>query len=301
MLTSARTVYLSKRLQHCNQSGDVEWLELDIGEEYWERCSTLARTPMILNTFVADLRRSGLAGESKTAMIVFLALLSRLLERPVSLAIKGPSSAGKSNLVEQVLKFFPKESYYLLSAMSEKALAYSVEPLSHRFMILYEAAGLQSNFANYLVRSLLSEGRVRYETVVKTDDGFETRLFEREGPTGLITTTTRIHLHPENETRYLSVVVDDSPAQTQRILMAMATGRREILDLDRWQALQRWLESGERRVAIPYAEALARLTQPVAVRLRRDFDTVLNLIRSPRLPAPRHAGQGLRGADRRDD
>ncbi len=49
--------------------------------------------------------------------------------------------------------------------MSEHALAYSKEPLAHRFLVLDEAAGLEGDFASYLLRSLLSEGCIRYETV----------------------------------------------------------------------------------------------------------------------------------------
>jgi hypothetical protein len=40
------------------------------------------------------------------------------------------------------------------------------------------------------------------------------------------------------------------------------------------------LEAGERRVTIPYAKILASMIPPLAVRLRRDFSTVLNLIRA---------------------
>src|SRR5215216_4903862 len=47
-----------------------------------------------------------------------------------------------------------------------------------------------------------------------------------------------------------------------------------------WHALQIWLESAEHRVSIPYARILADLIPPVAVRLRRDFGALLNLIRA---------------------
>jgi hypothetical protein len=107
--------------------------------------------------------------------------------------------------------------------MSERALAYSEEPLEHRTLILYEAAGLQGEFATYLMRSLLSEGHVRYETVEKTPEGLRARLIERQGPTGLVVTTTRVRLHPENETRLLSLLVTDSREQTPAVLRALAT------------------------------------------------------------------------------
>ncbi len=95
--------------------------------------------------------------------------------------------------------------------MSEHALAYSTEPLKHRHVIIYEAVGLESDFASYLMRSLLSEGRIIYETVEKTKDGLVSRRIEREGPTGLIVTTTKERLHPENETVSLSAIHASKP------------------------------------------------------------------------------------------
>ena len=61
---------------------------------------------------------------------------------------------------------------------------------------------MTSELAIYLMRSLLSEGKIRYETVEKTSQGLQPKLIERAGPTGLILTTTGANLHPENETRH---------------------------------------------------------------------------------------------------
>ena len=107
----------------------------------------------------------------------------------------------KSFLTETVLSYFPPSAYYALSAMSEHALAYDQEPLQHRMLVIYEAAGMAGELQSYLIRSLLSEGKVRYVTVEKTKAGLNSRLIERDGPTGLIVTTTTVRLHPENETR----------------------------------------------------------------------------------------------------
>jgi hypothetical protein len=81
---------------------------------------------------------------------------------------------------------------------------------------------MSGEFATYLMRSLLSEGRVRYETVEKTSEGMKPRLIEREGPTGLIVTTTAVKLHPENETRLLSLTVTDTQDQTRAVMAALA-------------------------------------------------------------------------------
>ena len=125
------------------------------------------RQPRILDVFEGELDGAGVVGERRLCKLVYLAVTARFLDRFASIAVKGPSASGKSWTIEQVLDFFPDEAYYLLTAMSERALAYGTEPLSHRFLVLFEAAGLESDFASYLVRSLLSEGCVRYETVEK--------------------------------------------------------------------------------------------------------------------------------------
>jgi hypothetical protein len=139
---------------------------------------------------------------------------------------------------------------------------------------------MSGEFATYLMRSLLSEGKVRYETVEKTSEGMKPRLIEREGPTGLIVTTTAVKLHPENETRLLSLTVSDTQDQTRVVMAALAEEAGEGgPNFEPWHALQVWLESTEHRVWIPYARKLAELIPPVAVRLRRDFGALLNLIK----------------------
>ena len=116
---------------------------------------------------------------------------------------------------------------------------------------------MSSDFATYLIRSLLSEGRLRYETVEKTREGLVSKFIEREGPTGLIVTTTSLRLHPENETRMLSLTVSDTQEQTAAVFRALANGRTGKTDLSRWQALQTWLAASPCEVVIPYATALA--------------------------------------------
>src|SRR5215211_1237001 len=263
------------------------WIELESAEAEaaarvaWEKCQELAEETDIPGRFAEELARSGVAGESRIAKLLYLAVTSRLLERPISIALKGPSSGGKSYLTEQVLRFFPKSAFYSLTAMSEKALAYSEEPLSHRILVIFEAAGMSGEFATYLIRSLLSEGRIRYELVEKTSEGLRPRLIERQGPTGLLITTTAVKLHPENETRLLSLTVTDTQEQTRAVMAALAEEPGEARpNFEPWHALQVWLERAEHRVCVPYARILADLIPPVAVRLRRDFGALLNLIRA---------------------
>jgi hypothetical protein len=271
----------------------VPWSELEDAEKKaqrksaWQKCKQLARMEDILTPFVEALEKRGVAGETKAAKLLFLLLTSRFLGMLVSAILAAASSAGKSFVLESVLEFVPRSGYYDLTGLSEKALIYSNEPFAHRFIILYEAAALNTDFLQYTTRSVLSEGRIRYETVEKTPDGLQSRLIEREGPTGLITTTTAVTVHPENDTRYISIPISDSPVQTKRVLLALAkstnNGQKSdenSVELEPWLALQQYLELANHEVIIPYATALAELIPPVAVRLRRDFKAILLLTKA---------------------
>jgi hypothetical protein len=247
----------------------------------WEKCKELAESPRILDLFVSRMSAMGAVGEDRAAKLIYLCMVSRLFDRPVSAVVKGPSAAGKSYTAGQVLLFFPPTAFYSLSGMSERFLVYDPEPLKHRMVIIAEASALEDGFGVYLVRTLLSEGRLIYGTVDKDENGqIRGRRVEKEGPTGVILTTTLVRLHPENETRLFSIPVDDTPAQTKRVLDSIACRGGHEIDLSEWHALQSWLETGERRVEIPFSRALAKLIEGSAVRLRRDFEALLSLIRA---------------------
>jgi hypothetical protein len=76
----------------------------------------------------------------------------------------------------------------------------------------------------------------------------------------------------------LSLTVSDTADQTKAILKALAEGVKPSVDLSTWHALSRWLDHAEHRVDIPYALKLAELIPGLAVRLRRDFKALMNLI-----------------------
>ena len=264
----------------------------------WERCADLATQDDILAAFYTALAARGVAGEQRAAKLLYLAQTSRLFDRPVSVIVKAPSSTGKSYVAERVAEFFLSESYILWSAMSERALVYGDDVLAHRFLIIPEASGLEGGMRSYIVRTLLSEGRLIYATTEKTAEGLVGRTIEKPGPTGLIVGTTALSLHAENETRHLSLPVTDTPKQTTDVMLATAEAhdREPIPDaFAPWHALQTWLASTSARVTIPYARALALLIPPVAVRLRRDFKTLLVLIQSHAFLHQRHREQDARG------
>lgn len=246
----------------------------------------LAMNPNILAEFGKAVQMCGVVGEVRCAKLIYLMATSRLLDAPISGVVKGLSGSGKSYTTENTLKFFPREALIIMTAMSERALIYMKEEFSHRTLVIYEASALkeqkeksESNLTAYFVRSLLSEGRIEYPVTVRDkEQGWVTKTIVKEGPTNVILTTTATELHGENETRMLSIPTNDSQEQTKAIMQKLAQGKTQTVDFTPWHGLQDWLATQKKDVVIPYASYLAENIPAVAVRLRRDFRSLLRLI-----------------------
>lgn len=256
----------------------------------------LGLSQSVLDVVVEAVSDMGVAGERKLAQIIYLVMTSRILRRPVSLLIKGHSSGGKSFLLKTVLRLFPASSYWLRSGVSPKLLVRTAESFVHRMLVFEEAAGLNRE-TEYFLRVLLSEGRIIYSTLGQGPGGdWVEQQFEKEGPTGLVLTTTEVGIHAENETRMLSVSISDSAAQTRRALIAAAQSRGNEVDTRVHQAFQEWLGAQSSEVTVPFIRALAEGIAPVAIRIRRDFNLLVSLIEAHALLHQLTRGRDASGA-----
>ena len=123
-----------------------------------ESATTNEGTENVLDEVAEAVFQGGLVGEDRAAKLIYLALTTRLLSKPVSVKVTGPSSAGKSYVTSKVLQLFPEDAYYELSSMSEKALVYSEEPLQHRFL-RKRGAGLEGRHLSHLPGPEWAPGR----------------------------------------------------------------------------------------------------------------------------------------------
>lgn len=272
-------------------------------ESLWPQCERLARDPRILRRLREVMSQLGVTGESDAAELLYLCFTTRVLPMPTSAVLRAGSSTGKSYVLNAIQRLLPKDAYVERTALSPKALAHSDVALSHRFLVVAEYEGVRNTFGEFVLRVLLSEGVVRYEHTISRPDGeFDTRVAQIDGPTGLIITTTRHTLHPENETRLLAISLSESNDQTLAILAQqaeMAEGNApdpSDVDLTEWRAFQRWIALGPRKVRIPYARKLVALIDDGPLRLRRDMPKVFGLIKASALLHQCHRERAADGA-----
>ncbi|MCB9913484.1 MAG: toprim domain-containing protein, partial [Planctomycetes bacterium] len=258
----------------------------------------LLQRPDMLRQLLTDLAASGMVGEEDNKLLCWLSLTSRHLESPLGVLIQSTSAAGKSSLLDGVLRTMPEEAVVRYSAMSGQALFYMGGlSLKHKILCVAEEEGARR--ASYSLKLLQSDGELSMASTGKDSDSGQlvTREYKTEGPVALAMTTTSIDVDPELQNRCLVLSVDESRDQTEAIHQVQRLGqtraglihRRGVSErLAVWRNAQRLLQVVD--VVNPYAEALTFASH--RTRTRRDMAKYLTLVSAVALAhqyqKPRH-------------
>jgi DNA primase len=102
-----------------------------------------------------DLTALGYVGEAENKLLAYVVAVSRKLARPLGMVIQGPSTSGKSKLVEKVLSLCPDEDVFYNTRLTAQSLYYlglqNPFTLAHKVVATEEAKGAEE--ANYALRT----------------------------------------------------------------------------------------------------------------------------------------------------
>lgn len=244
------------------------------------------KAPDLMDRIAADIAAMGVIGEAENALTVYLAALSRKLDRPLAVLIQSTSAAGKSALMDAVLDLVPDEERVAYSAMTGQSLFYLGEAdLRHKALAIAEEEG--ARHAAYALKLLQSQGALTIASTGKdpATGKLVTQDYRVEGPVALMLTTTAIDLDEELSNRCLVLTIDESREQTRAIHVRQRYEETlaGLAEREGGAAIRALHHNAQRllrpmKVVNPYAEALTFLDDKT--RTRRDHRKYLGLIRA---------------------
>ena len=256
----------------------------DMSAEDRAAALNLLKSPDLIRQIGEAFDACGLVGEEANRLAAYLACTSRKLERPLAVIVQSTSAAGKSALMEAVLAMFPEEERVKYSAMTGQSLYYLGEAdLQHKILAIVEEEGAEK--ASYALKLLQSEGELTIASTGKDPHTgrMETQEYHVAGPVMIFLTTTAIDIDEELQNRCLTLTVDESRAQTERIhalqrqartLEGLRLKKRRQRTLALLRDAQRLLEPVD--VVNPWADRLTFTAE--RTRTRRDHEKYLTLI-----------------------
>lgn len=258
-------------------------------EEVRAEAEELLTDPVLIQQVLNDIEGLGVAGERELTAHIYLTGTSRLTDRPLANIVQGPSSSGKSFVIEEVSRLFPPETVIHATHMTPQAL-FHMPPgsLRHKFVVAGERSRAEDDNraeATRALREMLSSGRLTKLMPVKVEGKIETVLIEQDGPIAYVESTTLTKIFDEDANRAILLHTDEQTEQTRRIVATLATaysgaGSATMADriIQRHHALQRLLKP--QPVVIPYAERLGELFPVDRVQVRRAFAQVMGLLQA---------------------
>jgi DNA primase len=168
------------------------------GSARHERAMKVLGDRRLLSRAAVDIKRLGHIGEFAAKKLAFICAVSARSGKPIQPSTHAQSAAGKNVIWDTALSLLPQEMVVKRSGLSAKALFRTQTNLKGAVLYIQEVAG--SEDAEYTIRFMQSDGRLEYEATEKMPDGgMKNVVYQTEGPTVVVQTTTKNHLHPENE------------------------------------------------------------------------------------------------------
>ena len=189
-----------------------------MSEEERQAALELGRSPDLLGTILDHYEKCGVVGEVMNKLALYLAVVSRKLDRPLAVVIRSSSAAGKTALMDAVLAFVPKEEREKYSALTENSLFYfEGKDFKHKVLALVEEEGAQR--AAYALKLLQSEGEITIASTGKdpATGKLVTKEYRVEGPVMILLTSTAIEIDEELLNRCIVLTVDEGREQTRAI------------------------------------------------------------------------------------
>lgn len=150
-----------------------------------------------------------------------------------------------------------------------------------------ESSGRKDNELAYAIRTLVSEGQIKYQTTGYVDKKLVTILKTIAGPTSLVTTTIKGKLEDQLDDRMITAHPNTSALQTRDIIgqtADMAAGTVNLVDDITIKAYQHYHDSlVAAEVVIPFAKEIATFVSQggsLPVSARRSFKRFLSAIKT---------------------
>lgn len=249
------------------------------------------KNPRILDDIVRGYSHK-IVGESNNIKTLFCSCISKDLPRKyrLSVIITSQSSAGKSNLVNNILAPFMKDviDYTDYSqAFLKRQIAFSLDGKIFK-MEQMEKTNENKQVSIGSLKFLLTEGKMRVGLVERDQTGKQTpTTFEVNGIPVFISTSTNFRIDPETLNRTFLSQIDESEEQTKNIINHIFIDYSTLSINDKWKSEVKELEKlvdiykklshQITDIIIPFGKKIIDKIPTREITIRRDLQKILNL------------------------
>lgn len=165
------------------------------------------------------IEKSGIIGEENSRLLLFIIASSYKTKQPLHAIVQGSSGSGKTHLISKIADLMPQEDVLRFTRITESSLYnWGEYDLVGKHLIIEDLDGLKEE-AMFAMRELISNQRLSSSVSIKDKKGnIKSTKKEVKGVFSSLSATTKGDLYEDNMSRSFLLAVDESEAQTNRII-----------------------------------------------------------------------------------
>ena len=236
----------------------------------------LLSSPKLMRKTLDLIVKSGLVGQHKNGLLLFLLYLSRYFDEPLHAIIFGKSGSGKTYLQTKISDCIPPEDLRVVTSLTENTLYYSPKGFwKHKVLLIEDLEGVYQAFLP--LREMMSKQEISKLTTDKDSQGNNVQVnLKVEGPICVSGATTKEWIYEDNANRSYLFIIDESK---DHLKLVMAYQRKQYagqINQQEQDVCKESLQNGQRllkkniQIINPYAEQLI-LPEQVFKKLRTNM------------------------------
>ncbi len=206
------------RLSQIEQQAKKTIKKKQLTEAEREEAENFLKSENLIEQTAELIGKSGVVGEEKNRLLLFLVFTSRKMQRPLHAISFGSSGTGKSHLQEKVGELMPEEEKIEITSLSENAFYYFGQlELKHKLILIEDLDGAENVL--YPLRELQSKRSITKTVTVKGSNGqTKTETLRVEGPVSVAGCTTQESVYEDNANRSFLLYIDESKEQDEKVM-----------------------------------------------------------------------------------
>ena len=207
----------------------------DISQDQQRKTVALLQSKDLIEALTKKLQATGIIGEEKNALFLFTILLSHKMHRTLHAVVQGTSGSGKSHLIGKIADcMYDQNKIKRFTRVTDKSFYnYGETDLCNCGIILEDYDGLTEE-AELAWRELQSNGQLSSSVSQKNEKTGEINTGEKYvfGPIASLVATTHFRIYEDNESRVFVIAIDESEAQTEKVLEYMSKKSAKVITDD---------------------------------------------------------------------
>ena len=230
--------------------------------ERQQKCRDFLKLPNLLKRINELIGQAGVVGESNNRLLLFVVASSYKMPHTLHALIQGASGSGKTRLLKIISQMMPEEDVKKYTRVTDGGFYNQPEHFFvNKLLCLEDMDGLKEE-AQLAARELISNEILITATSIKDENG-AIQGGERivRGPVASLACTTKADIYEDNISRCFVVAVDESKAQSLRVIEYQNKVHAGIIDRDKEPQIKAFLRDCMRmlkpcQVINPYAHKI---------------------------------------------